>query len=103
MEYRLELMDQRIEEIRRAQAHDFSLIMGALADQRDLLRELVLKMLKMEQSHQELTRGLENYQQRSLEMTDFLRGLIAAESARRESEIEAIHRRLERLENPPAA
>lgn len=72
----------------------------ALADQRDLLREL---MLRMEHSHQELTAGLQSYQQRSLEMTDFLRGLIAAESARRESEIEAIHRRLERLENPPAA
>lgn len=72
----------------------------ALADQRDLLREL---MLRMERSHQELTAGLQSYQQRSLEMTDFLRGLIAAESARRESEIEAIHRRLERLENPPAA
>ncbi len=100
MEYRLELMDQRIEEIRRAQAQDFGLIMGALADQRDLLRDL---MLRMEQSHQELSRGLQGYQQRSLEMTDFLRGLIVAESARRESEIEAIHRRLERLENPPAA
>ncbi len=57
----------------------------------------------MERSHQELARGLQSYQQRSFEMTDFLRGLIAAESARRESEIEAIHRRLERLENPPAA
>ncbi len=103
MEYRFELVDRRIEEIRQAQAQDFGLIMGALADQRDLLRELVVKMLRMEQSHHELTRGLESYQQRSLEMTDFLRGLIGAESARRECEIEAIHRRLERLENPPAA
>ncbi len=29
MEYRLELMDQRIEELRQAQAQDFSLVMGA--------------------------------------------------------------------------
>lgn len=77
----------------RFESQDFKLVMRALAEQRDTLRQC---FDRLENSSLALEQRLERYQNTSLQLVDNLDQKI-------ESELDAIRLRLDRLENPPAA
>lgn len=131
MNERIQALEKAVAEARRVQRQDYNQLMGGIASLHDATTGLHRRVTAVEQAvstlqesvstlqesvstveeavrvQSGLTGGLHgsmlSYQSSSLSLFDLLYGAVVAESDQKDAALEEIFRRLDRLENPPAA
>ncbi len=131
MNERIQALEKAVAEARRVQRQDYTQLMGGIASLHDATTGLHRRVTAVEQAvstlqesvstlqesvstveeavrvQSGLTGGLHgsmlSYQSSSLSLFDLLYGAVVAESDQKDAALEEIFRRLDRLENPPAA
>jgi hypothetical protein len=131
MNERIQALEKAVAEARRVQRQDYNQLMGGIASLHDATTGLHRRVTAVEQAVSTLqqsvkkveqavstveqavrvqsgvTGGLHDsmlsYQSSSLSLFDLLYGAVVAENDQKDAAIEEICRRLDRLENPPAA
>ncbi len=131
MNERIQALEKVVAEARRVQRQDYNQLMGGIASLHDATTGLHRRVTAVEQAVSTLqqsvkkveqavstveqavrvqsgvTGGLHDsmlsYQSSSLSLFDLLYGAVVAENDQKDAAIEEICRRLDRLENPPAA
>ncbi len=127
MDRRLEYLETAVKDLRQRQSEDFAFTMECLADMRDDVRRIDGNVKQLETTVRQLEENVKQlgdsvqqlgdhvdrlhtglgrsneHHNASLQLMDLLHGVLVAEIQHRDEEMDEIRRRLDRLENPPAA